>query len=172
MKHLLAALIFTCMMAISYHASAATVTYTFDNIWQEGIHPTYIPTEMTGTFVWTHVDGDITDGAGVFTALSIPGFTGGIGDLDIEVQSDNIQISINGEYHSQNVGVNLWFTPLSATIASDIDLVRSTWEDIEGTKHAYISGSIVPTVVPIPAAIWLFISGVLGLLFIGTRKLH
>ena len=58
----------SCMAAVNAHA--AKVSYTLDNILLDN------DTQITGAFDWTYDVGDFEGGAGVFTALEIPGFRG------------------------------------------------------------------------------------------------
>jgi len=64
--------------------------------------------------------------------------------------------------------------PLSPTQSSLIDLNTSFYECCGNgfNDHNFISGSISPVVstVPIPAAVWLFGSGLLGLVGVARRK--
>ena len=178
MKRLLIALIFTCMMAISYHASAATVTYNFFNIIQN-----LDGQEMTGSFTWDYTEGDFANGTGTFTELFLPGNEHAISDLNIEFgmgggEITGIQISLLVNTDSDNVGVSLVLADsLTEFHGSNLDLSLSKYELPEADANPvsndfYLSGAIViaPAAVPIPAAIWLFGTGLVGLVAVARRK--
>ena len=166
MKRLLIALIFTCMMAISYHASAATVTYFLDDIVQDN------GTQLTGNFTWTYTEGDFENGSGVFNELLIPDDPHALNELSFSIQPASIEITSLLEQHNKGVDISLFLLePFTATTGSALDLVRSKWSlRAGGISGVFSSGSITPTVVPIPAAIWLFGSGLIALLGFARRK--
>jgi len=150
-------------------AQAATVNYTLDNVILED------GGQITGTFDWTFNVGDFEGGSGVFTALEIPytGYSFADGNLSMGIQTTSIEISGVGDIHDWGLDIKLKFPsqPLTPTQSSSIDLGLSWFECCgNGFKdQPFISGSISPNAVPIPAAAWLFGSGLLGLI-VFSRK--
>jgi hypothetical protein len=133
--------------------------------------------QMTGAFDWTYTIGDFEGGNGVFTALEIPWRPDGrVPPLEQEgmvftIETNQIEISLDGNFHDYGLDISLKFVqPLSPTQSSLIDLNTSFYECCgNGFKdQAFSSGSVSP--VPIPASVWLFGSGLLGLIGIARRK--
>ena len=170
MLRLLATLIFVCMMAFSYHANAATVTYSLDNIVQNN-YPSY--GTITGNFIWTYDPVDFEGGSGVFTDLHISDDPYPLNELKITVETKLIEITLLDNINNEGVDIQLRFANGFTEQGGDLDLINSTWSlRGGGISGVFTSGSISPTVVPIPAAIWLFGTGLIGLLFVSRRKLN
>jgi hypothetical protein len=165
---------FAAVMSVG-SAQAATVSYILDDIFLvDG-------TQMTGAFDWTYAIGDFEGGSGVFTALEIPWQpTGTLPPLEepgmvLTIENNQIEISLDGNFHDYGLDIILKFVqPLSPTLSSSIDLNTSFFECCgNGFKdQPFSSGSISPVVpsVPVPAAVWLFGSGLLGLVGMARRK--
>jgi len=101
----------------AFNAHATTMNYTLDNVILVDGEP------ITGTFDWTYNVGDFEDGTGVFTALDIPytQYSFADGNLNIEIQSDAIEISGNGNYHDKGLDITLRLSqPLSSTQSAPI----------------------------------------------------
>lgn len=163
----------TLFLSISVHA--ATVSYTLDDVFLED------GTQMTGAFDWTYTIGDFEGGSGVFTALEIPWQpTGTAPPLEepgmvLTIENNQIEISLDGNFHDYGLNISLKFVQsLSATQSSLIDLNTSFFECCgNGFKdQPFSSGSISPVVssVPVPTAVWLFGSGLIGLIGFARRK--
>ena len=126
-------------------AQAAKVSYTLDGVFlADG-------TQITGAFDWTYEIGDFEGGSGIFTALEIPWtiYSFGDGNLDIIIESKQIEITGNGNYHDVGLDIKLVLSPpLSLTQSSPIDLGLSFFECCgNGFKdQPFISGSISPVV--------------------------
>ncbi len=157
-------------LSISVHAS--TVSYTLDNIILDD------GSKMTGAFDWTYdTIEDFGDGSGVFTALDIPYNPGSLDNsgMVFTIENNQIEISLDVNLHDTGLGIILKFVqPLSPIQSSLIDLNTSFFECCgNGFKdQPFISGSISPAVssIPAPAAVWLFGSGIVGLVGLARRK--
>lgn len=157
------------------HTQAATISYLLDDIFlADG-------TQMTGAFDWTYDTGDFEGGSGVFTELEIPWRPGGTAPpLDDEgmvltIEHNQIEISLDGNFHDYGLDISLKYVqPLSLTQPAPIDLNASFFECCgNGFKdQAFSSGNISPVIspVPVPAAAWLFCSGLLGLVGITRHR--
>jgi len=146
---------------------AATVTYTLDNVLQDNAQ------QMTGSFDWTYTEDDFENGSGVFTELFIPGHGSDIDALTINFDiAKSIEFSLTANVHGGGVNVSLFLlTALTPTQSALLDLSRSSYE-IEGggSNGGFTGGSVSPTAVPVPAAAWLFGSGLLGMIGMARRK--
>ena len=92
--------------------------------------------------------------------------------LNVTIDTTSIELTYNSEAHNINVGVHLKFDPLTEISGSDLYLTgtdASKWEDIVDNGF-YDSGAITLQAVPIPAAILLFGSGMIGLVAVARRK--
>lgn len=146
---------------------AASVSYTFDNIVLDNGE------QLTGAFEWTYVEGDFENGSGLFSDLFIPGNLFPLSDLNTTFDiGKSIEITLNANLDSAGVDITLFFLQgLTPDQGSEIDLDRSKFNvGGGGFSNSFVSGSIIPTVVPVPAAVWLFGSGFLGLLGVARRK--
>ncbi|NOQ90680.1 MAG: VPLPA-CTERM sorting domain-containing protein [Gammaproteobacteria bacterium] len=165
----LQAIVFSCIAAMMFisSATAATVDYTLDNIMQNNGE------QLTGTFQWTYTEDDFENGEGLFTELYIPGYGSDITGLTINFDiAKSIEFSLTANLHSLGVNVSLFLLdPLTPTTSAFIDTSRSTYEVESGARRGgFVSGSITPIVVPLPASLWLFISGLVGLSFARRQK--
>ena len=153
------------LLAVSAVGHAAVVQYTLENVWQDNGQ------QMTGSFSWTYTAGDFENGVGVFSEIFVPGWGEDLSGLNITIDPSSIEVSLVQNLDSINVGVTLKLNkPLTPTTGSLLDLNTSKWEDFDGGNHPFISGSVEPNVVPVPAAVWLFGSGLLGLVGVARRK--
>lgn len=146
---------------------AATVTYILDNVVQDNT------LQMTGTFDWTYTPGNFENGSGQFTDLYIPGHGTDINALTITIEIQNsIEFSLTANTQNQGVDVSLFLqSPLTPTQSALIDLTKSKYSiEIGAQSGGFVSGNITPSAVPVPAAAWLFGSGLFGLLGIARRK--
>ena len=163
------AIIFTCFASMMYitSASASIITYTLDDIMQDNNQ------QLTGTFQWNYQEGDFENGTGMFTDLFIPGHGTDIDTLTINFDiTKSIEFSLTQNLHNNGVNVTLFlFEALTPTSAALIDTSRSSYEIEAGQQRGgFVSGNITPMVVPVPAALWLFTSGLIGLTMIGRKK--
>ena len=149
----------------AFNAHAATVSYTIDNLFLvDG-------TQMTGAFDWTYNAGDFEGGAGVFTALEIPYRPGGtLPPLQDEnrvltIEFKQIEISLDGNFHDYGLDISLKYPlGLSPTQSASIDETISSYECCgNGFKDQDFQSDGMISPVPLPAAAWLFISGLLAL---------
>jgi hypothetical protein len=151
-------------------AQAATVSYTLDNIFLDATN------QMTGTFEWTYVDDDFENGTGVFSELFIPFTTRTLDELNFSFDiKKSIEITLKANLDGDGVDISLVFdNALTLTKSTLLDLNTfdgSKWSlGGTGANNAFISGGISPVVVPVPAAVWLFGSGLLGLIGMVRRK--
>jgi hypothetical protein len=152
------------------NVQAATVNYTLDNIFLDATN------QMTGTFEWTYVEGDFENGTGLFSELFIPLTSHTLADLNITFDiNKSIEITLINNSDSDGVDISLVFqnplTPTQSTLLN-LDFIGGSKYSIggTGTNNLFISGGISPAVVSVPAAAWLFGSGLLGLIGIARRK--
>ena len=148
-------------------AQANTVSYTLDNIFLNSTQ------QMTGTFEWTYDEGDFENGTGHFSELFIPMTSHVLTDLNITFDiKKSIEFTLIANVDSDGVDINLVFVnPLTPTQSTLLDLNASKWSlGGTGTNNSFRSGSISPVAVPIPAAVWLFGSGLIGLVAVARRK--
>jgi hypothetical protein len=149
--HFLAALLFAAGL-LSSHADAQTHTVTFnlENVIMtpDIANPWGLPAEpMYGSFDWTYTVGDFDNGSGVFTSIYLPYYGSNLTDLGINIDTNSIEMSYIPNVHGYGVDATLFLvTPLSPTVPSLIDTVRSTEEYENGltTKGHFTSGSVVP----------------------------
>jgi hypothetical protein len=150
-------------------AQANTVSYTLDNVFLDAAN------QMTGTFEWTYTDNDFEKGTGLFSELFIPLTSHTLDDLTITFDiGKSIEFTLTENSDSDGVDISLVFiNPLTPTQSTLLNLVpgESKWAlGGTGTNHVFISGGISPVTVPVPAAAWLFGSGLLGLVGIARRN--
>lgn len=131
---------------------------------------------VTGSFDWTFTPGDFENGSGQFSSLDIPGYGSGLFGLVVTIDLTTIEFSLAGNFHSQQVDVNLrLLSPLSPTQGSSID--TSVGPTGPASKYSVfgfgrsinggvLGGSIQPVaaVVPLPAGVWLFGAALMTLL--------
>ena len=168
------AALFSCLIAVisagSAQAATVTVSYTLDNIFLDATN------QMTGTFEWTYVEDDFEGGAGLFSELSIPFTTHTLADLNITFDiKKSIEFTLIDNLDSDGVDISLVFDPpLTPTQSTLLNLNTLTGSKYSiggtGTNNAFISGGISPVVVPVPAAVWLFGSGLVGLIGVAREK--
>ena len=150
-------------------AQASTVSYTLDDIFLDANN------QMTGTFEWTYAEGNFENGAGVFSELFIPFTSHTIGDLDITFDiGKSIEFSLKQNLDGDGLDISLVFvnplTPTQSTLLNR-DFGESKWSiGADAPNKLFISGGISPVVVPVPAAAWLFSSGLVGLIGVARRK--
>jgi hypothetical protein len=150
-------------------AQAGTKVYSLDNIFLDG-NPTQ---QMTGAFEWNYQHGNFENGTGIFTELFIPWYGTDIEALTINFDiGKSIEFSLTGNIDNQGLNLTLFLQqPLSSSQSTLIDLDRSSFEiERGGHRGGFVSGSISPNLVPIPAAAWLFGTSLLGLLSVVRRK--
>ena len=160
------------MFLTTFNAHAATVSYTLDNVvLVDG-------TQMTGAFDWTYNDGDFEGGEGVFTALEIPYRPGGtLPPLEDEnmvliIEFKQIEISLDGNFHDYGLDISLKYPlGLSPTRSASIDEAISSYECCgnDFKTQAFQSGGMISP-VPLPAAAWLFMSALVGLVVAPRKK--
>lgn len=149
---------------------AATATYTLDNIFLDATN------QMTGTFEWTYDAGDFENGTGLFSELFIPLTSHTLADLNITFDiNKSIEFTLIDNLDSDGVDISLVFenplTPTQSTLLNLNTFDGSKWSlGGTGAINAFISGGISSAVVPVPAAVWLFSSGLLGLIVVARRK--
>lgn len=158
-----------CLLLImsSGITQAATVSYTLDNVILDNLQ------QMTGTFEWTYVEGDFENGSGLFSELFIPGTSHTLDELRITFDiGKSIEFTLIDNLDSDGIDITLFLVrALTPTQSALIDLSRSRYSiGGGGTTGVFVSGSISPMVVPIPATVWLLGSGLLGLFGIARGK--
>jgi len=129
---------------VAFSAQATSVIYTLNSVTLADGEQT------TGTFEWTYSDGDFEGGSGAFTALDIPYttfYTFELGNLNVDIQTDAIEISGDGSFHDAGLDITMKFVqPFAATQSASMDLGLSFFECCgNGFKDQnFQSGSIVP----------------------------
>jgi hypothetical protein len=167
-------LLFTWLAAVMSvgAAQAATVSYILDDVFLED------GTQMTGAFDWTYDIGDFEGGSGVFTALDIPWRPGGTlppledENMVLTIEFKQIEISLDGNFHDYGLDISLKYPlGLSPTQSASIDETISSYECCgNGFKDQDFQSGGMISPVPLPAAAWLFGSGLLGLVGMAIRK--
>ena len=151
------------------NAHATSVNYTLDNIFLNST------SQMTGTFEWTYDEGDFENGTGLFSELFIPLTTHTLEDLNITFDiKKSIEFTLIDNLDSDGVDISLVFeqalTPTQSTL---LDLGASKWAlGGTGVNNVFVSGDISPVFVPVPAAVWLFGTGLVGFIGVARRKKH
>ena len=160
-------LLLIALLTMAFSVNAATVSFFLDNVMIDTDRNEPIQ-QMTGTFDWTYT-GDFADGGGTFTELFIPHHGSDFSSLDITIEPKSLEFSFNDEVHNVDVNVTLRLDPVFTLAGGPLDLTGSTYtvNTITGT---FVSGRITPTVVPVPAAFWLFGAGLVGLVGVARRK--
>lgn len=125
-------------------AATETVTFVLDGV----VDPGGQTEVMSGTFSWTYTPGDFENGTGAFTAIDLPGFGTDLSQLAITIEPQQIDISLNGNYHGYSVDVLLRLVqPFSPFEAVALDLAASSYQ-IENAgwppNAAILSGSVAP----------------------------
>lgn len=160
-------LFLSSFIIFSSAASATSVNYTLDNVILNNNK------QMTGSFKWTYQEGAFENGSGLFTDLYIPGYGSDINGLTINFNiPDSIEFSLTANIHNGGVNVTLFLAnALTPDQGAILDLTRSSYE-IEGVSKdvGFVSGGITPNLVPLPAAFWLFVSGLGFFGFFSGRK--
>ncbi|MCP4128845.1 MAG: hypothetical protein GY753_17580 [Gammaproteobacteria bacterium] len=158
-------------MMVSGLAQALTQTYILDNVFLNSTQ------QMTGTFVWNYDVGDFEGGSVSSSEFNIPTYSFGVyGSYSISYDiKKSIEFSMDGNFHDTDFNISLVFlNPLTPTSSALLDTVNSKWtiSPTLGTNGLIKSGSIMPvtSAVPIPPAVWLFGSGLLGLIGLYKRK--
>lgn len=110
------------------------------------------PYPVTGTFRWTYEVGDFANGTGTVVELDLPWWddAGPIG-LDTLIDTDQIEITMQGNYHDRGVDVTIVFdTHVTETTPADINLDQSQFHVEVGVSHQghFISGRLVPLAPP------------------------
>jgi hypothetical protein len=179
MKSHIQNLVFIGMLFLTVSSvNAATVSYIFDNVFLDN------NTQLTGAFDWDYTIGDFEGGTGTFTALEIPVQPNGSAppledpNMVLTIENNQIEISLDGNFHDYGLDIIMKFVqPLSPTQSSLIGLEdpNESFYECCGNgfqDHYFSSGSITPVAssVPVPAAVWLFGSGLLGLVGVARRK--
>ena len=157
------------MTAFSAHAD--TVSYTLDNVIMHNDsthHSGPNDLQMTGTFVWTYdSSGEFASGTGEFSELFIPWLAAsdyGLLTVNFDI-GNSIEFSRDGtpSTHDEGIDITLRFAQ-ALTPTGSTDILGTSEFDIGGNgfiKGRFTSGRISP--IPIPAAVWLFGSALLGL---------
>lgn len=130
------------LLIITGSVNAAVVTYTLNNVFQDN------GSQMTGTYSWTYEEGDFENGIGVFNELYVPGYGTELSGLNITIDTESIEISLNQDLHDKNVGVSLKFPTLTPTTGSSINVTLSKWEDFNGGLHSYLFGGVTLVAIP------------------------
>ncbi len=157
-------------MMVSGLAQALTQTYMLDNVFLNSTQ------QMTGTFVWNYDVGDFEGGSVSSSEFNIPTYTEayyGTYTISYDIKK-SIEFSLDGNFHDKDFNISLVFiNPLTPTSSALLDTVNSKWTIRPTIGTGLIkSGSIMPmtSAVPIPPAVWLFGSGLLGLIGLYKRK--
>lgn len=161
----------TLTMSIST-TQAGTLVYSLDEVF---LHDNRLnrTQQMTGAFEWNYQEGNFENGTGIFTELFIPWYGTDIEALTINFDiGKSIEFSLTGNIDNEGLNLTLFLEKsLSTSQPTLIDLDRSSFEiERGGHRGGFVSGSILPNLVPIPTAAWLFGTGFLCLLSVARRK--
>ncbi len=157
-------------MMVSGSAQALMQTYMLDNVYLNDTK------QMTGTFVWNYDVGDFEDGFATYSEFNIPTYsfaTYGPYTITYDIKK-SIEFSLVDNLDGTDFNISLVFeNPLTPTSSALLDTVNSKWTIRPTIGTGLIkSGSIMPvtSAVPIPPAVWLFGSGLLGLSSFARKK--
>jgi hypothetical protein len=155
------------VLVVASGARAEVVSFTLEDvILADG-------EQIFGTFDWTFDAGDFEDGVGEFTELDIPYtiYSFEDGNLNLEIQTNSIEISGNGNYHDVGLDISFFLSePLVPTESSSIDLGMSFFECCgNGFKdQPFASGRITP--LPEPSTFTAHLSGLAALWMLARRR--
>jgi hypothetical protein len=131
--------------------NADLVTFELDNIFTDR------GGQMTGQFTWTYMSGDFENGIGEFTWLDVPHTAHGLDDLNITIETTQIEITLDGSFHDDGVDVALVLLEpfsLSGPASLDLDPMESKYS-IGGNGFIdgiFVSGAVTPIAVPEPSS--------------------
>ena len=100
------------------------------------------------------------------------GFTSGA-DSNLDPNTGAVALTLTGtalSLTSSAAGIGTW----TGTIVS-VGNVGAQWTSFDGTPYSEVynisvSGAVPPAVIPVPAAVWLFGSGLVGLMGVARRR--
>jgi len=148
-------LVCAVLLLLSNSASAALVTWTFDTTLYSDLG-----TEIVGSFVFD-ADTDTYSDVNITTTSAEPGLDGFALALVNPASSDNwldligqFPMSSPGDYIT--ISINPSLTNAGGVVNYDSVMESKTYAD-------YTGGTLIGTVVPVPAAVWLFGSALAGL---------
>jgi hypothetical protein len=156
-KSILAAVsTFIITMSFSTFSSAAVITWTFQNaIYDDG-------TELVGSF-------DYDASSDIFSNYDI---TSGVNGTSSTYTTINSTIQFSGStflwLDKPSFDLNLSFGAL--TDAGGIVGLGGQEMRFSQDTRTLVSGNLTAPAVPVPAAVWLFGSGLLGLIGVASRK--
>ncbi len=113
---------------------------------------------MTGQFTWTYTPGDFENGIGEFTTLDVPHTAHGLHDLNITLETTQIEITLDGNYHDDGVDIALvLLEPFSTNGPAFLDLDPTASKySIGGNGFIdgiFASGAVTPISVPEPSSV-------------------
>ena len=131
--------------------NADLVTFELDNVFTDR------GGQMTGQFTWTYTPADFENGIGEFTSLDVPHTAHGLDDLNITIETTQIEITLDGSFHDDGVDVALVllgpFSP-NGPASLDLDPMASKYS-IGGNGFLdgiFVSGAVAPIAVPEPSS--------------------
>jgi hypothetical protein len=139
--------VISTLLLSAFQARSDTATFMLDNlILQDG-------EQITGKFTWVYTADDYEGGSGAFTELEIPHTLYSLADdnLSIDIQSDFIEISGNGDFHDQGLDIAIILSePFSPTQSVEIDVSLSFFECCGNgfQDQPFSAGSISPAMDP------------------------
>lgn len=140
------------------------ITQTFNITLNAPVSPSFSPALKSGSFSYSFSDTDDSGGAGV-NNISWNGQIDGIPAMSLT----------SGDSSCSGIGCSLAFGPISdgpllhaAGVSTDIGILLSF--DLTAGDTVTFNTLFEVNPVPVPAAVWLFGSGLLGLAGIAGRK--
>lgn len=129
--------------------------------------------QMTGQFTWTFDTGDFENGVGLFTSLDVPHTAHGLEDLVITIETNQIEVSLDGSFHDDGVDVTLVLLESFSTTGS-VAMNLTQTESQNKSKYSiggngfidgdFISGRVTRVDVPEPASCVMMGTGMLILM--------
>lgn len=113
-----------------------------------------------------NIDADITGGALTFSALDFAGIFGGT-NFFLPPDGGVVNVETLDDLGSGNFGVVVRYVGTIDDPGGSFDGFAANWR-LEGTMS--IGGGQPPEPIPVPAAVWLFGSGLVGLVGVARRK--
>ena len=119
--------------------------------------------------LWTNFGVDLTSGAPYNSAVYNPGIAEGSNYLG-NIMGGGYPYGVRGMVSDELYGWHYYLGAYTNGVNSYYD-IASTYQAASGTSYVNVGSYLVQTsVVPVPAAVWLFGSGLIGLFGFARRK--
>jgi hypothetical protein len=139
--------VISTLLFTAFQAHSDTATFTFDHMLLEDGN------QITGKFTWVYSADDFEGGSGTFSELDIPYTNYSFADdnLSIDIQTDFIEISGNGDFHDEGLDISIVLSqPFAPNQSVPLDLSQSFFECCGNgfEDQPFSGGSISPAMDP------------------------